>query len=71
MIYTVSYVVIGVKHPGAIRSQHEPPRVGGRVRIGRETFEVIEVQEIMPPRDDFQFLHATLRPIQRETQPQN
>lgn len=26
-------------------------------------FEVVEVHEIMPPRDDFQFLHATVKPF--------
>jgi hypothetical protein len=43
----------------------ERPQVGDRVRFGRDTYEVIEVMEIMPPRDDFQFLHATARPVAR------
>lgn len=64
MIYKVSYVVIGGKHPGGIMNHIEPPKVGDRVEIGKMTFEIIEVQEIMPPRGDFQFLHATVRPVE-------
>lgn len=66
MIYKVSYVVLGGKHKGGIKNQIERPQVGDHVRFGRGTYEVIEVTEIMPPRDDFQFLHATARPIERK-----
>jgi hypothetical protein len=61
MIYKVSYVVLGGQHPGAIRNQSSMPAVGDKVRLGRSTFEVVEVHELVPPREDFQFLHATLR----------
>jgi hypothetical protein len=61
MIYKVSYVVLGGQHPGAIRNQPTMPMVGDRVRLGHKTFEVVEVHELVPPREDFQFLHATLR----------
>jgi len=64
MIYKVSYVVVGGKHPGGIMNHVAPPQVGDHVEIGKMTFEIIEVQEIMPPRGDFQFLHATVRPIE-------
>lgn len=63
MIYKVSYVVMGGEHPGGIMNQAERPRLGDRVEIGKMVFEVIEVQELMPPRGDFQFLHATVKPV--------
>ncbi len=63
MIYNVSYVVIGSQHPGAIINHVERPNVGDRVDIGHLTFEIIEIQEMMAPRNDFQFLHATVRQI--------
>lgn len=63
MIYKVSYVVIGGEYPGGIRNEIEPPRPGDRVQIGPNLFEVVEVHEIMPPRDDFLFLHATVKPV--------
>jgi len=61
MMYKVSYVVQGGQYPGAIKNQEEKPTVGGIVVIGPRKFEVIEVYEMMPPRDDFQFLHATVK----------
>lgn len=63
MIYKVSYVVQGGKYPGGIKNQTEKPEVGGKVLIGPKRFEIIEVVEMMPPRDDFQFLHATVKVI--------
>ena len=66
MIYKVSYVILGGKHKGGIKNQYERPQVGDHVRWGRSSYEVIEVMEIMPPRDDFQFLHATARPLEKK-----
>lgn len=66
MIYKVSYVIIGGQHKGGIKNQMERPKVGDRVRFGRTTYEVTEVKEIMPPREDFQFLHATAKPIEKK-----
>lgn len=63
MIYKVSYVIVGSDAKGGIKNQMERPQVGDRVRFGRDTYEVTEVTEIMPPRDDFQFLHATAKPV--------
>lgn len=65
MIYKVSYVIVGGEAKGGIKNQIERPQVGDRVRFGRNTYEVIEVKEIMPPRDDFQFLHATAKPVEK------
>ncbi len=62
--YQVSYVVIGGDHPGAIVNELKRPQVGDHVQIGKNTFEVVEVMEVMPPRGDFAFLHATVKPIE-------
>jgi hypothetical protein len=61
MIYKVSYVVVGSQHPGAIINHIERPKIGDRVDIGRNSFEIMEIQEMMAPRSDFQFLHATVK----------
>ena len=66
MIYKVSYVIVGEPHKGGIKNQFERPEVGGRVRFGNEYYEITEVHEIMPARDDFQFLHATIHPAPRK-----
>lgn len=63
MIYKVSYVVIGGEHPGAIANVDKPPQIGDRVKLGNEEFEIIEVLELMPPRGEFSFLHATCKLI--------
>jgi hypothetical protein len=61
--YKVSYVVIGGEHPGAIVNEFERPRVGDHVEIGKNSFEIVEIYEVMPTRGDFAFLHATVRPV--------
>jgi hypothetical protein len=66
MIYKVSYVVIGSQHPGAIINHVERPQVGDHVDIGHLTFEIVEIQEMMAPRNDFQFLHATVRMVPQQ-----
>lgn len=66
MVYKVSYVVIGGEFPGGIKNEIERPNPGDHVQIGPNTFVVVEVHEIMPPRDDFQFLHATVKPLEAE-----
>lgn len=65
MTYKVSYVVMGGEHPGAIVNEIERPMVGGQVQIGKNTFEIVEIAEVMPPRGDFAFLHATVRFVKK------
>jgi len=61
MIYKVSYIVLGGKHPGTIRNETEYPQVGGIAKIGKHSFEMVEVLELIPPRHDFAYLHVTCR----------
>ena len=63
MIYTVSYVVTGGTHPGGIMNQYERPVVGEQVEIGGTRFEIVEVKPMRLTGDDFEFLHATVRPL--------
>jgi hypothetical protein len=64
MIYKVSYVVVGKPHLSAIANLDAPPRVGDRLQLGDELVEVIEVIDLIPPREDFAYLHVTCRPLQ-------
>ena len=66
MIYKVSYIVLGGKHPGTIRNETEYPQVGQTVRIGKYDLEITEVLELIPPRHDFAYLHVTCRMIETE-----
>ena len=65
MIYKVSYVVAGggKKYPSSITDQYERPVVGDTVWLGDMPFEITEVKRMLPPSDDFEFLHATLKPM--------
>ena len=65
MVYKISYVVAEGNHPGAIANATQPPRIGDRVRIGDEEFEVVEVFDLMPPHGEFQFLHATCKRVEK------
>lgn len=64
MIYKVSFVVPGRRNVGGIQNINREPKAGDRVRIGNQTFEVVEVTELMPPRGDFAYLHATCKPVE-------
>lgn len=66
MIYTVSYVVPGgyKKYPSGIMNQSQRPVVGERIRLGDTLFEITEVKRMLPPTDDLEFLHATIRPLE-------
>jgi hypothetical protein len=64
MIYKVSFVVPGRRDVGGIQNIDREPKPGDRVRIANQTFEVIEVTELMPPRGDFAYLHATCKPVE-------
>ncbi len=66
MIYKVSYVVLNGEYPGGIKNEQTYPQPGMKVKIGRQAFEVVEVHAIMPPRDNFQFLHATVKPVDND-----
>jgi hypothetical protein len=66
MIYKVSFVVPGRRDVGGIQNIDREPKPGDRVRIGNQTFEVVEVTELMPPRGDFAYLHATCKPSGEE-----
>lgn len=59
--YKVSYVVQGGKHPGAIMTVDQKPKVGDQVNFDGRVFEIVEVMELMPPVGNFGFLHATCR----------
>ncbi len=64
MIYKVSYVVQSGEYPGSIKNETDEPKVGDHVMVGPVECEVVEIHQIMPPRGDFLFLHATVVPLE-------
>ena len=65
MVFTVSYVVVGgkKKYPSGMMHQQERPVVGEQVQLGGDMFEIMEVKRMLPPSDDFEFLHVTVKPV--------
>ena len=64
-MYKVSIVVPGRRDVGGIKNMHKEPKPGDIINLGTEKYEIIEVAELMPPRGDFAFLHATCKPASR------
>lgn len=59
--YKVSYVIEGGEFQGQIVNREEEPQVGDEVCLNGAIFEIVEVTELIAPRDDFGFVHATCR----------
>lgn len=62
--YKLSIVVPGRRDVGGIQNLDKEPKVGDRLLLGREEYEIMSVVELMPPRGSFVYLHATCRPVQ-------
>ena len=65
-IYKVSYVVISSDHPGTIVNRSDRPFVGELVTMGPETFEVIEVLDLLPHRGQFHYVHVTCKQMRKK-----
>ena len=61
-IFKVSYVVRGGEHPGAILNENKKPKPGDKIVLGEDEYTVVEVQDLLPARGEFNFLHATVEP---------
>ncbi len=70
MVFRISYVVQGKvrgrRHPGLTRDEETAPEVGDRVDLAGDLFDVIEVQELIPPMGGFSYLHCTCRSVPEE-----
>jgi hypothetical protein len=61
--YKMSYVVEDGSHNGAIVNIDHVPQIGEEISFGGAVFLVLEVEELIPPVDDFGFLHVTCRRV--------
>jgi hypothetical protein len=59
MVCKLSIVIPAGGHAGAIIDTAHIPHVGERIRLGSTVIEILEVRELLPPRGEFRFLHAT------------
>lgn len=63
-MYKVSYVEETGRYPGGIKNEEAPPKVGDVVQIGAMKCEVISVSEILPARNNFQYLQAMIKVLE-------
>lgn len=63
-VWKVSYVVKGSDHPGGIVNLDHSPMPGELMQIGNNKLEVLEVFELMPPKREFHYIHATCQLIE-------
>ena len=59
MIYKISFVVPGRRDAGGIENADRRPTPGDQWQVGDRLLRVVEVIELMPPRGEFTYLHAT------------
>jgi hypothetical protein len=67
--YKVSIVVPGRRDVGGIQNLDKEPKQGDILELGKEKYEIVDVAELMPPRGDFAYLHATCRPVEADENP--
>jgi hypothetical protein len=60
MIYKISYVVEDDSSPGIIRTQEKRPQKDDPVTIHGRKFRIVDVAEVIPPKNDEVFLLVTL-----------
>ena len=65
-IWKVSYVVKGSSQVGGIINLTHAPEPGEIFKIGDDQLEVLEALELIPPRGEFHYIHATCTVIQTE-----
>jgi len=62
-VYKVSYVIVGTDDPGAIQNQDKTPVPGEKIKLRDKIYEIIEVFELVPPRGEFHYIHATCKSL--------
>lgn len=62
-IYRVSLVIPGRRDIGAVKNPAQEPQVGDTVVLRQEEFRIMDIVELMPPRENFIYLQATCQPV--------
>ena len=66
-IYKVSIVVLGRRDLGAVQDFDQEPKPGDIVELAQQKFKIIEIVELMPPRDPFIYLQAVTQSLLSDT----
>ena len=63
MTYQVSYVVKGDPSAGKIEVSDHYPKVGERVTLNGYPYKVVELQDLIPARAEFCYVHVVCEPL--------
>ena len=66
-VYKLSLVVPGRRDLGGLQEFDQEPKPGDNVWLGQEKYQIVEVVELMRPRNETIFLHATCQPAEEES----
>ena len=58
-IWKVSYVIQNSDEIGGIINLEQAPKIGEILEVGDIQVEILEVFELIPPKGDFHYVHAT------------
>lgn len=64
-VYKLSIIVPGRRDIGGILNLDQEPKLGDIVTLGRETYKISDLVELMPPRGNFVYLHAVCQPVEK------
>lgn len=64
--YKLSVVVLGRRDIGGIQNLDKEPGPGDVLTLGTESYKIVELVELMPPRGEFVYLHATCQPVEKK-----
>ncbi|MFC1997024.1 hypothetical protein ACFLXI_05380 [Chloroflexota bacterium] len=65
-VWKVSYVVKGSSKAGGIINLDHALIPGEVIKVGSDQLEVLEALELIPPRGEFHYIHATCKIIEPE-----
>ena len=65
-VWKVSYVVKESSQAGGIINLDHALKPGEFIEIGRYKLEVLEAFELIPPRGEFHYVHATCKVVEAD-----
>jgi hypothetical protein len=60
-IWKVSYIIKGSSQAGGIINLDHPLEVGEIITVGSDELEILEAEELIPPKGEFHYIHATCK----------
>jgi hypothetical protein len=59
--WKVSYIVKESSQPGGIINLKHAIAAGDIIKVGNDELEILEAEELIPPRGEFHYVHVTCK----------